>query len=94
MDDEKQRRAGRRANTAKRGIERLRLRARVVGDGDAWAEATPHWFARVSSLHCDCRKKQRGNPKVGRGCCPSAVGRAPSLRERTESRRLSREAEE
>ena len=63
-------RGERRARTARICERRLRLWCR--NHDTSAPDWSPHYWAKVSSMHCDCRSRLRGRPKQGRGICHNA----------------------
>jgi hypothetical protein len=55
------------------------------GAPDCACERSTWYFEKRKALGCDCRKRRRGQPKIGRGC----HGWRDAVAQRTAGRRLA-----
>ena len=88
-----EKRESRRDRTYRYGLRARRVHLRVVhpnGTPDCICEKSAWFFAKAKSVGCRCRRKKRGNPKVGASLCAGCGSYHESVKERIRGRRLAR----
>ncbi len=48
------------------------------------------WNSKPKKITCNCRRKSRGNPKVGAGCCYNNLGLRDVIVERIVGKRKAK----
>jgi hypothetical protein len=78
-------RARRRHQT--RVVAERRLRLLLMLSGDVLTEHPAMYYAKRTAISCDCRRRRKGRPKCGTGCCWDHDLR-PAVRARIDIHRL------